>query len=67
MKKKELERKLRELGWRFERHGGRHDIWSNGYAEEAVPRHNEITETTAKIILKRAAEYPPLKEDLERG
>lgn len=36
------------------RHGRRHDIWSNGSYEFAVPRHSEINEYTAQAILKRA-------------
>ena len=36
------------------RHGVKHDIWSNGMYEIAVPRHREINEITAKTILKVA-------------
>lgn len=42
MKKKELEKKLRELGWFFSKHGGAHDHWTNGQIFESVPRHAEI-------------------------
>jgi len=38
----------------MDRHGLRHDIWTNGEYEIAVPRHNEINEYTAKAILKEA-------------
>jgi predicted RNA binding protein YcfA (HicA-like mRNA interferase family) len=51
MKRRNLERRLRELGWQLTRHGGRHDVWSKGEREIAVPRHNEINEYTAKAIL----------------
>lgn len=54
MKKRELERRLRGLGWRLLRHGGSHDVWSDGEREEAVPRHVEISEKLAYAILKRA-------------
>ena len=54
MKRRDLERKLNEIGWQFVRHGGRHDIWSDGEREVAVPRHDEINEYTAKAILKEA-------------
>jgi mRNA interferase HicA len=54
MKRKDLEKKLQKLGWSLYRHGGKHDIWSNGIYEIAVPRHKEINEITAKTILKVA-------------
>jgi mRNA interferase HicA len=54
MKRRELERQLRGLGWRFLRHGGKHDVWSNGGREEPVPRHAEINEKLAAAILSRA-------------
>lgn len=58
VKRKELERRLRELGWMFQRHGGKHDVWTNadGSFEEFVPRHAEIHERLAQVILKRAKE-----------
>ena len=54
MKRRELERQLRSLGWRLIRHGGKHDVWSDGDREEAVPRHTEINEKLAAAILTRA-------------
>jgi len=54
MKRRDIERELRALGWFLTRHGGRHDVWSNGERELIVPRHNEINEYTAKAILKEA-------------
>lgn len=59
MKRRELEKRLRELGWRFLRHGGRHDIWTNGELEEPLQRHNEIAETIARKTLKKAFYNPP--------
>jgi predicted RNA binding protein YcfA (HicA-like mRNA interferase family) len=46
MKRRELERRLRELGWALQRHGGRHDVWTNaeGTFTEFVPRHAEVNE-----------------------
>jgi mRNA interferase HicA len=44
MKKRDLENALRKIGWTFLRHGKRHDIWTDGEREEAIPRHNEINE-----------------------
>ena len=54
MSRRELESKLRTLGWTFLRHGGAHDVWSRGQRLLAVPRHNEINEITARRILRDA-------------
>ncbi len=54
MKKRDLERELSKLGWWLKRNGSKHDIWTNGDHEEAVPRHPEINELLAKKILKTA-------------
>jgi mRNA interferase HicA len=54
VKRRDLERRLKERGWRFLRSGGRHDVWTNGEREEAVPRHREINERLAQAILRRA-------------
>jgi mRNA interferase HicA len=58
MKRRELERRLRELGWTLQRHGGKHDVWINaeGSFTEYVPRHPEINERLAQVILRRAKE-----------
>jgi predicted RNA binding protein YcfA (HicA-like mRNA interferase family) len=54
VKRRELEKQLRMLGWRIVRHGRRHDIWACGDHEIAVPRHPEINEYTARAILRSA-------------
>ena len=54
MKKRDLENALRKVGWAFFRHGKRHDIWTDGEREEAIPRHNKINEKLARAILRRA-------------
>lgn len=54
MKRLDLEKRLRKIGWHFERHGSRHDVWSNGEREIPIPRHIAINEYTAKAILKEA-------------
>lgn len=54
MKKKDLEKKLKALGWKFLRHGGSHDIWTNGRRQEQVPRHAEVKENLARSILRKA-------------
>lgn len=64
MKKRELEKRLRDLEWRFDRHGSNHDIWTNGEVYEPIPRHAEIGESLAKKILKKAKNNPPqMKEN----
>ncbi len=54
MKRRELERLLRGLGWGFQGHGARHDVWTDGVREEAIPRHAEVNEKLARAILARA-------------
>lgn len=63
MKRRDLEKKLSELGWQFDRHGGNHDVWTNGKEFEPLPRHNEINEYLAKKILKKAKANPPVGEE----
>ncbi|ETX01235.1 MAG: hypothetical protein ETSY1_08090 [Candidatus Entotheonella factor] len=56
MKKRDLEKALRALGWELLRHGGNHDIWSHpasGHTEK-VPRHREINEKLAEKIIRDA-------------
>lgn len=53
MKRRDLIKKLEDAGFKFERDGSSHDIYRRGSDEEAIPRHREINETTAKRILKR--------------
>jgi mRNA interferase HicA len=62
MKKRDLEKRLKELGWWFKGPGGRHDIWTNGQIIEPVPRHREINEMLSKKILRKAAINPPKGE-----
>jgi len=54
LKRRDLEKALRRLGWYRLRHGSKHDVWTDGERFEAVPRHSEIHERLARIILKRA-------------
>jgi mRNA interferase HicA len=56
MKRRDLERQLRTLGWHLMRHGGRHDVWGKGEREIVVPRHGEINEHTARAIWRLAQE-----------
>lgn len=62
MKKKDLEKKLKALGWWLDRHGGNHDIWTNGLISTQIPRHSEVNELLAKSILKKAIANPQGEE-----
>ena len=53
MKQRDLVKKLEEVGFKFERHGGNHDIYRRGNDVEQVPRHKEINDKLGKAILKK--------------
>lgn len=53
MKRRDLIKKFESKGWWLLKHGGNHDIYTNGTDIEPVPRHKEINEMTAKAIIKR--------------
>jgi mRNA interferase HicA len=55
VKRRDLEKRLCDLGWNLARHGGRHDVWVRGDRELAVPRHVEINDYTARAILREAS------------
>lgn len=59
MKKKQLEKELKKLGWYKYAEGANHEKWTNGKGgKTTVARHNEINEVTAKSIIKTATKYP---------
>lgn len=53
MKRKDLINLLEKNGWYLKRHGGNHDIYTNGIKSEPIPRHAEINERLAKAIIKK--------------
>lgn len=53
MKRKDLIKRLEKAGFKFARHGGKHDVYKRGSDEEQIPRHTEINEILAKAILKK--------------
>jgi len=59
VKRKDLEQRLRTSGWSFLRHGGMHDVWTDGEHTEAIPRHREINERLALAIIKRCTRRTP--------
>jgi predicted RNA binding protein YcfA (HicA-like mRNA interferase family) len=62
MKRRDLERKLKQLGWWFSKHGGEHDrpmVKSKSLFQDTL----KSKEFLAKKILKKAEENPPQKEE----
>jgi len=55
MKRRELIKKLEEMGCILVRHGGSHDWYTNPETKQSqpIPRHVEINEQLAKSIIKR--------------
>lgn len=53
MKHRDLIQKLEDAGFSFERHGGNHDIYRRGGDIEKVPRHKEVNENLARMILRK--------------
>ena len=55
MKRRDLVRKLEEMGCVLVRHGGNHDWYTNPATKKSqpVPRHNEINEHLAKSIIRK--------------
>jgi len=53
LKRKDLIKLLEKNGWYLKRSGGNHDIYTNGFKTEPIPRHKEIKESLAKSIIKR--------------
>ena len=54
MRRKKLENELKKLGWWLLRHGGKHDVWTDGNRQEPIPRHSDINEKLARSILRKA-------------
>lgn len=53
MKQRDLIKKLEEAGFIFDRHGGNHDIYKRDKDIEKIPRHKEVNENLAKMILRK--------------
>ena len=55
MKRRDLVKLLSQAGFKLERDDGDHSIYKKtGSRSVQVPRHRELTELTAKAILKAA-------------
>ena len=55
MKRRDLIKRLQDMGCVLVRHGARHDWYTNHATKQSqpVPRHNEINEITAKNIIRK--------------
>jgi predicted RNA binding protein YcfA (HicA-like mRNA interferase family) len=55
MKRRDLIKRLEEMGCVLVRHGGSHDWYTNPKTKQSqpVPRHTEISENLAKSIIKK--------------
>lgn len=67
MKKRELEKRLRRAGWWLDRHGGNHDIWTNGKITNQIPRHAEVDERLSRSIVKEAGNNPGENSKIKEG
>ena len=54
MKRRDLIKRLEDMGCVFIRHGGKHDWYQNPRTKvsQPIPRHREIKENLAKRIIK---------------
>lgn len=53
MKRRELIKLLKNVGFKFYRSGGKHDIYARDNDREQIPRHREINENLADAIIKK--------------
>ena len=55
MKRQQLIRELEQAGCRFDRHGGKHDIYLNpaNGRKAPVPRHPEVKDSLCRLIRKQ--------------
>lgn len=44
---------LKKNGWWLNRHGTNHDVYTNGYQSEPIPRHGDLNKITWQKIMKR--------------
>ncbi len=55
MKRRDLIKRLEEMGCVLSRHGRKHDWYTNQITKQSqpIPRHKEINENLAKSIIKK--------------
>ncbi|MCH8314477.1 MAG: type II toxin-antitoxin system HicA family toxin [Planctomycetes bacterium] len=62
MKRRDLEKHLREHGCDLHHHGRRHDVWIHAKTlrHVSVPRHNELKRGTVRAICEKLAVPSPV-------
>jgi mRNA interferase HicA len=53
MKRRNLMRKFKAKGWYHKRDNGPHEVITDGIHTEAIPRHKEINERLAQMLIKK--------------
>lgn len=53
VQRRKVEKKFEANGWYFVRHGGNHDIWSNGKIKTQLPRHPKFSDKLYKGLIKK--------------
>jgi mRNA interferase HicA len=53
MKRFDLIRKFLAKGWYLKRHGGSHDVYTDGNNIEVIPRHPDINEQLARTLIRK--------------
>ena len=53
MKQRDLIKLLTKAGFRFDRHGGNHDVYKRVNETVEIPRHAEINERPAGSIIRK--------------
>ena len=53
LKTRDLIKLLLHNGWKFIRHGSKHDIYSKNGKYESIVRHRDTDEELAKAIIRR--------------
>lgn len=52
MKRREMIKLITAAGYRFDRHGGNHDIYKKGNHKVAIHRHGEFSNNEVRMILR---------------
>lgn len=48
-----VEKRFKDNGWYFVRHGSNHDIWSNGKTKTQLPRHPKFSDKLYNALIKK--------------
>lgn len=53
VQRRKVEKKFKDNGWYFVRHGGNHDIWSNGKIKTQLPRHPKFSDKLYNALIRK--------------